>query len=108
MLSKTGFSSPGEELITRSTSADDFSRSIASSRSRVRRAISFSELVVAVDRSPRTVSGEMDRFGVVALRRPALPALPTAFERRFMALPSPQDEHGSGSGRRTGSGLTAV
>jgi hypothetical protein len=39
MASNTGLSSPGEELMTRSTSAVAFSRSSAASRSRESRAI---------------------------------------------------------------------
>jgi hypothetical protein len=68
--------------MTRKTSAEAFSRSNASSRSRVRRAMSASCVVVAGRLD--TVWGGVERLCVAAFRRRALPA----FERRFIAVPS--------------------
>jgi hypothetical protein len=48
--------------------------------------------VIDAERRLGTALGEMDRFGVADARRPVLPALPAAFERRFIALPSAQNK----------------
>jgi hypothetical protein len=69
--------------MTRSTSDVAVSRPNASSRSRVRRAISVSWLIVLL----ATAFADLGRFGV-ALWRPALPDLPPILARRFIALPS--------------------
>ena len=87
MASNTGCMSADEREITRSTSAAAFSRSSASSRSRVRRAIFVSSGGV-VERRPGTALGVVRRrFGVAALWRADLLPLPPAFERRLIALP---------------------
>src|SRR5262249_22807906 len=86
------------------TSAEAVSRSSASSRSRVRRAISVSWPVAA----ERRLSSGIAPFRVAALRRPALPVFAPAFERRFIDLPLPQDRHRSGWNWRPGSALIAV
>src|SRR6516225_9747153 len=75
MAWKIGSSWPAEELMTRNTSAVAFSRSSASSRSRLRRAYSLSARTVA-----------MRRFGI-ALRLRALASLLLALERRRIAHP---------------------
>ena len=87
IFSNTGSASEMELLITFSTSAEARCCSSASSRSRVRRAISIS-WEVAEERCFDVAFGKK----VAGLRRLALLAFPTAFERRFMALPSPHYE----------------
>src|SRR6516165_2794929 len=74
MAWKIGFNSPGDVLMMRNTSAEAFSRSSASSRSRRRRAVSL---------TARTV-GALRRFGI-ALRLRALVGLLLALERRRIA-----------------------
>jgi hypothetical protein len=83
MAWKIGSSWPAEELMTRNTSAVAFSRSNASSRSRVRRASSVSW---------PTDSGALRRFGDTALWRCDLAGLPPALERRLIAFPKAQDK----------------
>src|SRR6516165_3785246 len=89
MRSNTGCNSPGDALMMRNTSAVAFSRSSASSRSRKARAVSVFWLVT-LERRTAVDFGRLARFGAAALRRPALPVLPPAFERRFIALPPPR------------------
>src|SRR5262249_38633097 len=64
------------------------SRSSASSRSRVRRAITVSRSVAA-ERCFGAAFGGLVRFGFVALRRSSFAVLPPAFERLFMPCPRP-------------------
>jgi hypothetical protein len=87
---KTGSSSPGDVLMTRNTSAEAFSRSSASSRSRVSWK-NFVPRLVAIDRCLGVDCDVLARFDVAALRPSVLPARPRAFERRFIALPLTED-----------------
>ena len=66
MALKTGSNSPGDELMMRSTSAVAFSRSRASSRSRLRRAISVSRAAV-VERRLGLAAEVGRRFDVTVL-----------------------------------------
>jgi hypothetical protein len=88
IASNTGPGSVAEPLIEASISPVASCHARASLRSRVRRAVSVSSVIVA-DRQPDTALGRMERHGVVALRRPVFAPLPPAFERRFIALPRP-------------------
>src|SRR5579871_12976 len=83
MAWNTGSNSPGEAPTMLRTSVVAFCCSNASSRSRVRRAISVFKLVAS--ERPGTAFADRRRFGV-ALWRPALSGLPPIFER-FIALP---------------------
>src|SRR4029077_3794331 len=103
IASNTGAAALGDRLITLSTSPVAVCRSSASvscfrasSRSRVRRAVSVSWSVVA-ERGPGTVLGGTERFCVAALRRCALIGLPPALERRRIAPSTLRTRHRSGS-----------
>jgi hypothetical protein len=88
---KTGFKSPGDELMTLRTSEAAESCSKASSRSRLSSA--FSVLVLALEglRRPLTF-GALGRLSVAAFRRRVLIGLPPALERRRIATPMAQDK----------------
>ena len=89
--------------MTRKTSAVAFSRSSASSRSRVRRAASLSWLAVEEARR-RTAFGALPRFNVAALRRRVLTDLQLVLERRLMRAPWLRTWHRSGSDQHFGRG----
>jgi hypothetical protein len=68
MIAKTDFKSPGDELITRNTSAVAFCCSNAASRSRLNNAIFVSALVLEAVRR-RMTFGARERFVFVVVRR---------------------------------------
>jgi hypothetical protein len=68
MTAKTGFKSPGDALMTRSTSAVACCCSSASSRSRLSSAIVVSALAIEGLRRPPTF-GALRRFVLVVVRR---------------------------------------
>ena len=91
MAWKIGFNSPGDVLMMRNTSAEAFSRSSASSRSRLNSA-TFASLPATEELRRRTAFGALRRFSVVVLRRCDSVDLPPALERRLIAFPKAQDK----------------
>jgi hypothetical protein len=91
IASKTGFKSPGDELMTLRTSEAAESCSNASSRSRLSEAIVVPALVLEALRRPLTF-GALKRCGVAAFRRRALIAFPPTLVRRRIASPMAQDK----------------
>src|SRR5262249_7502276 len=87
-----GSSWPGDALITRNTSAVAFSRSSASSRSRVRRA-TFVSSRAADELRGRTAFGAMRALRAAAFGACALRDLPPALDRRRIAAPRLRTGH---------------
>jgi hypothetical protein len=87
ITSKTGFKSPGDELITLSTSEMAESCSDAAFSSPVSRATDVS-WPAAEERRRRTAFSALRRFSVTGLLRGPLAGLPPDLDRRFISVPT--------------------